>query len=253
MALSQNGFEANNRSLIHDPVIPGTDINFPGGLRRGAVTTVLIYVAAQLHERVESAHASSQRDEWGYAERDIRGSTSVSNHASGSALDWNATLHPLGQEGTFSHSQQHEIEKILGEVEHVVRWGGNYSGRKDEMHFEVNASLGEVERVAQKLGEEEVAAEDVWTWDGIPVPDTYSKEYRDENPNFQGRYALEHIWRYAHQTNQRVNQLTKTVDKLTDMVAAQSQVSPEQFRRILREEVVNVDVDVNAPGDSSAS
>lgn len=151
MATSQNGFIANDRSLIHSPTILG-GVDFPGGLRKGAVTTVLLYVATQLHKRVELASAGGD-DEWGYAERDIRGSGELSNHSSGTALDWNATLHPLGQEGTFTPSQAREIERILGEVEHVVRWGGHYSGRKDEMHLEINAPLSEVQRVAGKLQE----------------------------------------------------------------------------------------------------
>lgn len=158
MAVSQNGFPALERSLIHSPTILG-GVDFPGGLRKGAVTTVLLYVAVQLHRRVEVAGAGGD-DEWGYAEREIREGYDLSNHASGTAFDWNATLHPLGQEGTFTSSQVREIERILDEVDDVIRWGGHYSGRKDEMHLEVNAPLAEVQRVAGKLGGGEVKEDD---------------------------------------------------------------------------------------------
>jgi HK97 family phage portal protein len=40
---------------------------------------------------------STTADDWGYAERPIRGSTVVSNHASGTAIDLNATCWTLGQ------------------------------------------------------------------------------------------------------------------------------------------------------------
>ncbi|MBP2370199.1 M15 family metallopeptidase [Pseudonocardia parietis] len=138
MASSQNGYPAGDRSLIHNPRVPGTSITFPGGLRRGPTGDLLLWVAAQLHHRVEDGGTGYGM--WGYAYRAIRGATSLSNHASGTAIDWHAPRHPLGKSGTFNAAQVREIRKILAEAGGCIRWGGDYTGRKDEMHFEAVAS-----------------------------------------------------------------------------------------------------------------
>ena len=69
--------------------------------------------------------------------RSIRGATStLSNHSSGTAIDINAADHPLGAEGTVPSNMHSKIgakARSLG-----LKWGGDYNGRKDEMHFEVN-------------------------------------------------------------------------------------------------------------------
>jgi hypothetical protein len=44
-----------------------------------------------------------------------------------------------------------EIHRILAEVDGVVRWGGDYKNRADEMHFEIDAGQEEVARVAERL------------------------------------------------------------------------------------------------------
>jgi hypothetical protein len=43
------------------------------------------------------------------------------------------------------------IRAILGEVGGVVRWGGDYTSRPDEMHFEINAGAAAVRAAAAKL------------------------------------------------------------------------------------------------------
>src|SRR5690606_27057234 len=83
-------------------------------------------------------NARGALDDWGYAERPIRGSSVISNHASGTAIDLNATKHPLGASGTFTSTQVTRIREILAVTRNHVRWGGDYTGRKDEMHFEIN-------------------------------------------------------------------------------------------------------------------
>lgn len=149
MPVSQNGYPANNRSLIHNPNVPRTNINFPGGVRKGPAGDLLIWVAEQLHRRVENGGTGYGM--WGYAERPIRGGTQLSNHASGTAIDWHAPRHPLGAVGTFSAAQVRTIHAILREAEGCVRWGGDYSGRKDEMHFEIVRNEAECARVLRKV------------------------------------------------------------------------------------------------------
>lgn len=118
-------------------------------LRRGDVATVLVYFAKRFHSEVEPLKWPGN---WGYAERKIRGSsTTLSNHASGTALDLNAPAHPLGKVGTFSSKQVSAINRILADCDGVLRHGKNYSGRKDEMHVEINASSAKVKDLASKI------------------------------------------------------------------------------------------------------
>ena len=144
MAVSQNGYRANDRSLIASYSIPGGKVS----LRKGDVATVLVYFANRFHSEVEPLKWPGN---WGYAERKIRGGSSLSNHASGTAIDLNAPAHYLGARGTFSAKQVRAIRRILNDCGGVVRWGGDYRGRKDEMHFEINAGTAAVARVAKAI------------------------------------------------------------------------------------------------------
>ncbi len=148
MPLSQNGYPAGDAS-IHNPYLPGTRIRFPQGLRRGPAGDLLLWLAGQLHKRVEDGGTGYGM--WGYHHRTIRGATGLSNHASGTAIDWHAPRHPLGARGTFSPAQVREIRRILSQTQHSIRWGGDYTGRPDEMHFEVVASEAQCARVLEQL------------------------------------------------------------------------------------------------------
>lgn len=151
MIVSQNGWEANNRNLIHNPELDDTGVTFPGGIRKGDVTVLLFYVARRFNNEIERLVPGWC---WGYAEREVRGGTSLSNHASGTALDFNAPKHPLGSEGTFNTQQVISIHRIIEATQRTVRWGGDYSGRRDEMHFEINADADRVSEIAQQLGDD---------------------------------------------------------------------------------------------------
>lgn len=144
-ATSQNGYIANDRTLIASVPVPGGKL----AMRKGDVATVLQYVAGQFHAKVEPLVWPGC---WGYAERPIRGSsTELSNHASGTAIDLNAPQHPLAAKGTFTEKEVQTIRGILVFCEGAVRWGGDYTKRKDEMHFEIVKGLGDVARIAQKI------------------------------------------------------------------------------------------------------
>lgn len=147
MPVSQNGYSANDRSVIASYSIPGGTI----ALRKGDVSVVLLWCINQWHNTVEPLKWPGN---WGYAERTIRGSDTVlSNHASGTASDQDAPAHPLGTEPTanFTAKQIAAIHSIVAYCEGVVRWGGDYTGRKDGMHLEINAPPAEVARIANKI------------------------------------------------------------------------------------------------------
>jgi len=149
---SQNGW----------PVLPSTDSRrdrgfqaggelFVGGVREGEVSAILGFVAARFDRDVE---ALKNPGCWGWARRAIRNGTVWSNHASATAIDCNAPEHPLGARGTFTAAQIRQIQTILSFCEGTVRWGGDYSGRRDEMHFEINRRPGDaaIARVAARIG-----------------------------------------------------------------------------------------------------
>lgn len=139
MPVSQNGYSACDATLIRYRAVPGTGIGV--WVRDGAPGDLLVHVAARWHREVEPLHPAGQTlDCWGYAPRMIRGSTTTwSNHSSGTALDLRADSHPLGAVGTFRPAQVAAIHQIIADCRHAVRWGGDYTGRKDEMHVEILA------------------------------------------------------------------------------------------------------------------
>ena len=161
MVASQNGWRANDPSVIASRLIPGTSRSVR--VRIGAPGTLLLEVAAAFDRLVEPLD-EGQLDDWGYAERPIRGGEELSNHASGTAIDLNALRHGLGTDplASFTPAQVDTIHRILAATGGVVRWGGDYVGRKDPMHFEINdgMDLADCERGLVGLRK----------WVAVPVP-----------------------------------------------------------------------------------
>lgn len=130
-------------------------------VRKGNVAVVFRWFLTQFHEHVESLNEGHPNDDWSYADRPVRGGSSTSNHASGTAVDANATQHPLGTSpyANFSNKQISNIHGLLHRARRVIRWGGDYSGRKDPMHFEINASAGAVADLADWIRAQDRPAE----------------------------------------------------------------------------------------------
>jgi hypothetical protein len=96
----------------------------------------------EFHELIEPID-EGKLDDWGYAFRMVRGSTdNLSNHSSGTAIDLNATQHPLGKAGTFPAEKVPMIRALA--KKYGLKWGGDYRNRKDEMHFEIELSEAKV-------------------------------------------------------------------------------------------------------------
>lgn len=144
MPTSQNGWSVYASSSSLTPLSWIT-----GRVRPGDVHTIFDYLCRRFDAEVENIIVGHS---WGWAYRAVRGQSSgYSNHASGTAIDLNAPAHPLGKRGTFSADQVRRIHAILADLDGVVRWGGDYSGRADEMHFEINANSASVAAVAKRL------------------------------------------------------------------------------------------------------
>ena len=152
MATSQNGFPALEWGdpKLHRWLVPGTNRYFV--LRNGSAGFLLCHFILWFHKKVERLNLPGDVwDEWAYAYRPVRGSTSgLSNHASGTAVDLNATKYPLGT----THMKYWRMLRIRARLlmyRKCIRWGGDYEGRKDQMHFEINRPLRGCERVARLL------------------------------------------------------------------------------------------------------
>jgi hypothetical protein len=152
MRTSQNGWPASKDPEdigIVSKRVPGTGLKLRVA---DPVAPLLIAFARDFHNDVEPIN-EGQLDDWGYAFRDIRGATTLSNHASGTAIDLNAIQHPLGAENTFSEEQSRTIRRLCRK--YGLRWGGDYRNRKDEMHFEIALNATQVRNLIRTLGLED--------------------------------------------------------------------------------------------------
>lgn len=169
MTTSYNGWPASTDPAaigIAHLDMPDRPNAFPPGVKRGDVATVLGYVALQMHKRVEPMGDGC----WGYSYRKNRNANNLSCHASGTAIDYNAQRHPNGKSGTYSAAQVAEIRKILAETGGVVKWGGDFHGTKDEMHFEIHGTPAEVKTAAARLRNAHAATPARAAWK--PAPST---------------------------------------------------------------------------------
>ena len=113
------------------------------------VAPLLIGFAKEFNELIEPLDVGA--DDWGYCYRMVRGTTDkLSNHSSGTAIDLNASLHPLGKVGTFEAGKVPMIRALA--KKYGLTWGGDYKNRKDEMHFEIALSPEKVRALITKLG-----------------------------------------------------------------------------------------------------
>lgn len=156
MSTTDNGWDARPDLPLRPLVIAGEAFS-PGIVDDDDVHTVLGYVLTQMHERVEPIVRDDwhQADDWGFAYRANRNANSLSRHSGGIAVDYNATRHPNGVPTykTFTAEQIREVHQILAEVDHAVRWGGDYTGTPDAMHFEINTTPAGLRPVADRLRE----------------------------------------------------------------------------------------------------
>ena len=155
MPSSYNGWPASSAPStigINRTWEPVKGHDFPGGIKSGDVQTVFTYLVRQLHARVEPIQEYPAGDEWGYNYRaNVNNPSQLSCHASGTAIDYNATQHPNKVDYTWTQAQTREIHKILDELDGVIKWLEGY----DEMHFEIRGSFAAVATVAKKIREME--------------------------------------------------------------------------------------------------
>lgn len=225
MTDSQNGWRANDKSLIVPLTVHG--VSFPGGVRKGNVHALFRWLASEYHTKVEELHAGWC---WGYSPRYIRDSNSiVSNHASGTALDFNAPDHPRGTNprSNYSAKQVRAIRRILEKCHvdgvDVIRWGGDYvNAPKDGMHFEINADATHVAKLVDKLLT--IEDDDMQPSDKMSVPDWMQKEWHDDKGIADGKISVRTTlvsgYGHARASHNNTDELLKAVKQLTAEVEA---------------------------------
>lgn len=115
-----------------------------------AVAPLIAAFCKDFHELIEPIDAGAL-DDWGYCFRNVRGSNDkLSNHSSGTAIDLNATKHPLGKVGTFPAEKVPMIRALA--KKYGMIWGGDFKSRADEMHFEIAITPAKVAALIGSLG-----------------------------------------------------------------------------------------------------
>jgi hypothetical protein len=148
--LSQNNWVASKDAAeIHIISVPieGTKVKVRCAK---AVAPLIVGFCKEFHELIEPIDDGAL-DDWGYAFRMIRGSTDkLSNHSSGTAIDLNATKHPLGKAATFPSEKIPMIQALA--KKYGMIWGGDFRHRKDEMHFEIAITPAKAAALIGRLG-----------------------------------------------------------------------------------------------------
>jgi len=150
MESSYNGYPASKDPAeinIKSYPVKGTDRKLKCA---ESVGPLLAAFAADFHELIEPIDVGVF-DDWAYAYRMVRGdATKLSCHSSGTAIDLNATKHPLGKSGTFPAEKVPMIQALC--KKYGLKWGGDFRSRKDEMHFEVNVTPAKAKALIESLG-----------------------------------------------------------------------------------------------------
>ena len=148
MATSYNGWLAVKDGAGIDRSFAAAGVTFPAGVKSGDVATIFRW----LIERLNTIEPIVPGWCWGYEYRpNVNNPSTLSCHSSGTAIDYNAPNHPNGARGTWSASEVAAIRGWLAELGGVVQWGADFSGTKDEMHFEINGSALAVAVVAARI------------------------------------------------------------------------------------------------------
>ena len=150
MESSYNGYPASTDPVaigIKSYPVKGTSLK----LRCAeSVGPLLAGFAAEFNELIEPLD-HGPLDDWGYCYRMVRGdATKLSCHSSGTAIDLNSTKHTLGKLGTFPIEKVPMIQALA--KKYGLKWGGDFRSRKDEMHFEVEATPIKAKALISSLG-----------------------------------------------------------------------------------------------------
>lgn len=154
MTTSQNGWPIVGKSACDQGPFHG--VTFPNGILAGDVAYVARWMLEQYAATVEPI---VQGTCWGWFVKVIEGTATASNHGSATAWDVNADQHVMGTpaSASFTTAQIRACHDIVDYADGVIRWGGDYTGRPDPMHWEINKNAAAVKALANKIRSAEVA------------------------------------------------------------------------------------------------
>ena len=153
MSNSYNGWpgipSANDPRLTVIEPVPGRKFR----VRAGAVATVFDHLIRRYHTEVEPID-QGELDDWSYNYRATRGSSTLSNHASATAVDLNAARHPFRTSASqnMTPDQIAASRRLVADFAPAIRW---IEG-SDPMHWEINyvsrgGTEANVEDLARRL------------------------------------------------------------------------------------------------------
>lgn len=135
-----------------------------GGIRLSVHRDLAPLVGWLCDETVRRGYRLRPGQCWGFACRAIRGSSAPSNHSWGLAVDLNSLANPMGPRlVTDMPRWMPQLWKA-----HGFAWGGDYTRRKDAMHYEYVGTPAELRRTIAELPDE-VAKDEPDTGQGEPV------------------------------------------------------------------------------------
>ena len=118
------------------------------GIALSVRTEVAPIIEWLVNQTVVQGYGLHEGECWGFANRAIRGTDRPSNHSWGLAVDLNAPANPMGSSlVTDMPGSMVELWKAR-----MFRWGGDYNGRKDAMHYEFMGTPDDAARIASELG-----------------------------------------------------------------------------------------------------
>lgn len=126
------------------PDLPGLPLNV-----RVELAPLFVALVAGLEEIRRAARVPALSCAGGYSLRYISGTTTWSNHAWATAADFNPGANPYDYTGRtdFPVAATRALAHALG-----FRWGLDYKGKKDAMHFEFMGTPDDARELARHLG-----------------------------------------------------------------------------------------------------
>lgn len=118
------------------------------------IAPIINYIVQEIERR--GYRIGKVRDDWGYANRPIRGTRTPSNHSWGLAVDIDATAYPQGQRTRRPSQWMVDLFRHWG-----FDWGGTW-GHADPMHFEFDGTPQRADQLVAMLAASHVG--------GVPVP-----------------------------------------------------------------------------------
>jgi Putative peptidoglycan binding domain/D-alanyl-D-alanine carboxypeptidase len=119
-----------------------------GGVAVSCHGEIASLVGWLLDQTLANGYGPRHGECWGFANRAIRGTSTPSNHSWGLAIDINAPANPMTDRlVTDMPPWMPEMWKSK-----MFRWGGDYRGRKDAMHYEFMGTPDDARRIIAELG-----------------------------------------------------------------------------------------------------